>query len=69
MALDVGFVAAVLEGIEGTLSEVIERVEISELRASLDVLQSRVMALRVSIESAERKIQNVEADTGVALKA
>ena len=50
MALDAGFVAAVLEGIEGTLEEVIERVEISELRASLDVLQSRVNALRVSIE-------------------
>ena len=50
MALDVGFVAAVLEGIEGTLEEVIERVEISELRASLDVLQSRVKALRLAIE-------------------
>jgi hypothetical protein len=53
MALDIGFVAAVLEGIEGTLEEVIERVEISELRASLDVLQSRVRALRVSIEPRE----------------
>ena len=53
MALDVGFIAAVLEGIEGTLEEVIERVEISELRANLDVLQSRVTALRVSIESDE----------------
>lgn len=50
MALDEGFVAAILEGIEGTLEEVIERVEPSELRASLDVLQSRVTALRVSIE-------------------
>ena len=50
MALDTGFVAAVLEGIEGTLAELIERVEISELQASLDVLQSRVTALRVSIE-------------------
>ncbi len=50
MALDVGFVAAVLEGIEGTLEEVIERADISELRASLDVLQSRVTALRLSIE-------------------
>jgi hypothetical protein len=29
MALDAGFIAAVLEGIEGTLEEVIERVEIS----------------------------------------
>jgi hypothetical protein len=53
MALDIGFVAAVLGGIEGTLEEVIERVEISELRASLDVLQSRVNALRVSFGPAE----------------
>jgi len=50
MALDTSFVAAVLEGIEGTLAELIERVETSELQASLDVLQSRVTALRVSIE-------------------
>ena len=35
MALDAGFVAAVLEGIEGTLDEVIERVENAELKASL----------------------------------
>ena len=54
MALDVGFVAGVLEGIEGTLEEVIGRVEVSELRANLDVLQSRVTALRVSIEPGER---------------
>ena len=51
MALDTGFIATVLEGIEGTLGELIERVETSELHASLDVLQSRVTALRVSIES------------------
>ena len=50
MALDAGFVAAVLEGIEGTLDEVIERVDSAELKASLDVLQTRVTALRVSIE-------------------
>jgi len=50
MALDTGFVAAVLQGIEGTLGELIERVDTSELQASLDVLQSRVTALRVSIE-------------------
>ena len=55
MALDAGFVAAVLEGIEGTLDEVIERVDNSELRASLDVLQSRVTALRVSIEPPARE--------------
>ena len=56
MALDAGCVAAVLEGIEWTLSEVIERVEISELSASLDVLQNRVVALRVSIEAAETRV-------------
>jgi hypothetical protein len=50
MALDTEFVAAVLEGIEGTLDEVIERVDNAELKASLDVLQTRVTALRVSIE-------------------
>jgi hypothetical protein len=50
MALDAGFVVAVLEGIEGTLDEVIERVDHAELKASLDVLQTRVTALRVSIE-------------------
>jgi len=49
MALDTGFVAAVLEGIERTLDEVIERVDSAELKASLDVLQTRVTALRVSI--------------------
>ncbi len=55
MALDIGFVAAVLEGIEGTLDEVIERIDSAELRASLDVLQSRVTALRVSIEPPARE--------------
>ena len=60
MALDAGFVAAVLEGIEGTLEDVIERVEISELRASLDVLQSRVTALRVSIEPGEGRATDAE---------
>ena len=37
MALDTGFVVAVLEGIEGTLDEVIERLDNAELKASLDV--------------------------------
>ena len=60
MALDTGFVAAVLEGIEGTLGELIERVETSELRASLDVLQSRVTALRVSIEPPAREPEGIE---------
>ncbi len=54
MALDAGFVAAVLEGIEGTLDEVMERVDNSQLKASLDALQTTVTALRVSIEPPTR---------------
>jgi hypothetical protein len=57
-----------LEGIEGTLEEVIERVEISELRASLDVLQSRVTALRVSIEPAERRADAERCEEAVAVQ-
>ena len=68
MALDAGFVAAVLEGIEGTLGEVIERVNISELRASLDVLQSRVTALRVSIEPGERRADAERCEEAIALE-
>ena len=60
MALDAGFVAAVLEGIDGTLGELIERIEISELRASLDVLQNTVAALRVSIEPADTRAHGTE---------
>ena len=58
--LDTGFVAAVLEGIEGTLGELIERVETSELQSSLDVLQSRVTALRVAIEPPAQEPESVE---------
>ena len=58
--LDTGFVAAVLEGIEATLGELIERVETSELQSSLDVLQSRVTALRLSIEAPAQGPEAVE---------
>ncbi|MCZ2080656.1 MAG: hypothetical protein LC130_37280 [Bryobacterales bacterium] len=68
VALDAGFVAAVLEGIEDTLAELIERVDACELRASLDVLQSRVSALRVSIEPTERSAgDRDELETAVGL--
>jgi len=72
MALDAGFVAAVLEGIERTLDAVIERVDISELRASLDVLQSRVTALRVSIEPGQterRECDRAVTEESVAIDA
>jgi hypothetical protein len=42
-----------LEGFEGTLGEVTERVECPELRAKLDVLYSQITALRMSIEKPE----------------
>ena len=58
--LDTGFVAAVLEGIEATLGELIERVETSELQPSLDVLQSRVTALRLSIEPPAQEPEAIE---------
>jgi hypothetical protein len=60
MALDTGFVAAVLEGVESTLGELIERVETSQLQANLDVLLSRVTALRVSIEPPAQEPEGIE---------
>ncbi len=70
MALDIGFVAAVLEGIEGTLDEVIGRIDNAELRASLDVLESRVTALRVSIEPpADEPDGEEQPETAAAIRA
>jgi hypothetical protein len=69
MALDAGFVAGVLEGIEGTLDEVIERVDNSELKASLDALQTTVTALRVSIEPPTRGPEgNEESEEPITLE-
>lgn len=44
------FVAGVLEGFEGTLDEVVGRVENPDLNAQLDALRSQIAALRVRIE-------------------
>jgi len=44
--LDMTFVAAVLEGIEGTLDELIGRVERSDLRGRLTNLQDETAAAR-----------------------
>ena len=60
MALDTGFVAAVLDGFEATLGELIDRVETSELQSSLYVLRSRVTALRVSIEPPAQEPEGIE---------
>jgi hypothetical protein len=58
--LDTGFVSAVLEGIEATLGDLIVRVETSELQSSLDVLQSRVTALRLSIDPTTQEPEAIE---------
>jgi hypothetical protein len=44
------FVAAVLEGFEGTLDEVVGRVADQELNAQIDALRGQVAALRICIE-------------------
>jgi hypothetical protein len=56
MMLDPLFVAAVLEGFEGTLNEVVERVDCPELRASLDTLLSQITALRISIDKTANQL-------------
>ena len=50
MMLDPLFVAAVLEGFEGTLDEVVGRVENPDLNAQLDALRGQIAALRICIE-------------------
>ena len=48
--LNTEFVAAVLEGIEGTLEELIGRVDPSDLRDRLTALQDETAAVRRSFE-------------------
>ena len=48
--LNTEFVAAVLEGIEGTLEELIGRVDPSDLRDRLTALQDETAAVRRSLE-------------------
>ena len=57
MTLHPLFVAGVLEGFEGTLGEMVGRVENQELNAQLDVLRSQVVALRISIEEPIRRME------------
>ncbi len=61
---------------EGTLDEVIERLDNSELKASLDALQTTVTALRVSIEPPtrgpegnEESEEPVTLETGITVQA
>jgi hypothetical protein len=48
-------VADVLEGFEGTLDEVVGRVESPDLTEALGALRGQVAALRVRIEEAIRR--------------
>lgn len=51
--MNADFVAAVLEGFEGTLDEVIERVVSPALKADLEILQTSICSLRLTIDPSE----------------
>ncbi len=48
-----GFVAAILEGFEGTLDAVLERVEDGELRRGIESLQEHIAGQRRKLEKQE----------------
>ena len=51
------FVAGVLEGFEGTLGEMVGRVEGQALNTQLDALRGQVAALRTCIEEPLRQAE------------
>jgi hypothetical protein len=57
MTLHPLFVVGVLEGFEGTLGEMVGRVENQELNTQLDALRSQVAALRIRIEDPLRHVE------------
>ena len=50
-----GFVAAVLEGFEGTLEAVLERVDEGDLKREVEELQTEIASKRQQFEAAEAK--------------
>jgi hypothetical protein len=58
------FVAGVLEGFEGTLDEVVGRVEDPELNRRLDKLRRQIAALRKSIESPLGRVEGDRIPSG-----
>ena len=48
-----GFVAAILEGFEGTLDAVLERVDDDELRRDIESLQEHIAGHRRTLEKRE----------------
>ena len=57
MTLHPLFIAGVLEGFEGTLGEMVGRVENQELNTQLDALRGQVAALRICIEEPLRHVE------------
>jgi hypothetical protein len=57
MTLHPLFVVGVLEGFEGTLGEMVGRLENQELNAQLDALRGQVEALRICIEKPIRQVE------------
>jgi len=57
MTLHPLFVADVLEGFEGTLGEMVGRVEDQKLNTQLDALRCQVAALRIRIEEPLRHVE------------
>jgi hypothetical protein len=57
MTLHPLFVADVLEGFEGTLGEMVGRVENQELHTQPDELRSQMAALRIRIEEPLRHVE------------
>jgi hypothetical protein len=57
MTLHPLFVAGVLEGFEGTLGEMVRRIENQELNAQLGALRGQVEALRLCIEEPLRQVE------------
>ena len=57
MTLHPLFVVGVLEGFEGTLGEMVGRVEDQELNTQLDALRGQVAALRICFEEPLRQAE------------
>ena len=51
-----GFVAAVLEGFEGTLDVVIERLSAGDLRSDVEELQAHIARKRQQFEAADASV-------------
>lgn len=51
--MNADFIARILEGFEGTLDEVIGRVASPGLKADLEILQTQINSLRLTIDPPE----------------